>query len=120
MSATTPPGTLEPKPVTGIDTPREDDIITPCGGRCGRWMVVPHPRHITVGRAMDPATGEVRDWRPTPEWVEAEAETLYLAGSRCISCGPGAPPSVEVQAEHERIKALREFAAPAGEAETNR
>jgi hypothetical protein len=104
-----PPGTFEPKPVAGIDTPRDDDIITPCAGGCGRWMVVPHPRHTTGGRAMNPATGEVCDWKPTPEWVHAEAERFVPGFVALHFVRPGAPASAEVQAEHERIKSLREF-----------
>jgi hypothetical protein len=107
---------MEPKPVAGKDTPAADDIITPCAGRCGRWMVTQHPSHVRGGRAMDPETGEMRDWSPTPEWVEAEAERLARGGSSCLSCGPvelSEAERAEREAERERVNALRDYSDPA-------
>ena len=105
------------KPVAGKDTPAADDIITPCVGRCGRWMVTQHPSHVRGGRAMDPGTGEMRDWSPTPEWVEAEAERLARGGSSCLPCGPvevSAEERAEREAERERVNTLRDYSDSAG------
>jgi hypothetical protein len=108
---------MDPKPVAGKHTPAADDIITPCAGRCGRWMVTQHPSHVRGGRARDPESGEVRDWSPTPEWAEAEAARLAHGVSSCQSCGPVAL-SLEERAEgeavRERINALRDYSASAG------
>ncbi|HEU4705581.1 MAG TPA: hypothetical protein VFS64_00140 [Solirubrobacterales bacterium] len=108
---------MEPKPVAGKDTPAADDIITPCAGRCGRWMVTQHPSHVRGGRAMDPETGEMRDWSPTPEWVEAEAERLAGGGGSCLSCGPveiSGEERAEREADRERVNALRDYSDSAG------
>jgi hypothetical protein len=104
---------MEPKPVAGKDTPAADDIVVPCAGRCGRWMVIQHPSHLRGGRAMDPETGEMRDWQPTPEWVEAEAERLAQGGgSSCLACGPvelDDEERAEREAERQRVNALRAY-----------
>jgi hypothetical protein len=108
---------MEPKPIAGKDTPAADDIITPCAGRCGRWMVTQHPSHVRGGRAMDPETGEMRDWSPTPEWVDAEAGRLARGGRSCLSCGPvevSEEERAERDAERERVNALRDYSASAG------
>jgi hypothetical protein len=104
---------MEPRPTAGENTPAADDIITPCAGRCGRWMVAQHPSHVRGGHAMDPKTGEMRDWSPTPEWVGAEAERLARGGSSCLSCGPvevSDEERAEREAERQRINALRDYA----------
>lgn len=109
---------MEPKPVAGKDTPAADDIITPCAGGCGRWMATQHPRHIRGGQVRDSESGEMRDWSPTPEWVEAEAERLAGGGcSSCLSCGPvalTAEERAELEAERERINALRDYSPSGG------
>ena len=103
---------LEPKPLAGVETPAGDDIVTPCAGGCGGWMVTQHPRHILGGGEMDDETGEMRRWSPTPEWVEAEAARLERGGSSCLSCGPRELSDEEVvkhEAEEARINALRSY-----------
>jgi len=98
------------KPVPGIDTPAEDDIVVQCGGDCGTWLVAQHPSHISGGCSRDEETGELREWKPTPEWVEAEAKRAAKKGSRrCVSCGPGPRQTKTQQAETKRINALREY-----------
>jgi len=102
---------MEPKPKAGVDTPAADDIIVPCVGGCGRWMVIQHPSHVRGGGAF--VDGELREWKPTPEWVEAEAERLARGVSSCLSCGPVVLTEEEQaahDAESERIQALRDFA----------
>jgi hypothetical protein len=104
---------MDPKPVAGVETPASDDIITPCAGGCGGWMVTQHPRHILGGCDMDEETGEMRRWSPTPEWVEAEAERLGRGGRSCLACGPRHLSDEEIaerEADDERIKGLRDAA----------
>jgi hypothetical protein len=77
------------RPVPGVDTPREDDIITQCAGGCGKWMVQSHPRHITGGARLNPKTSKLEEYGPlTPEEVAIEVARLEQGGSRCVSCGP--------------------------------
>lgn len=106
------PTKMEPKPLAGKGTPATDDIIIPCAGGRGRWTVTQHPRHIRGGRARDPETGEMRDWLPTPEWAEAEAERLARCGGSCLACGPvkiGDVERAEREAERQRVNALRDY-----------
>ena len=80
------------KPVPGVDTPREDDVVTRCAGGCGRWLVRMHPRHIIGGARLNEGTGEMERYGPlSPEEVAIELARLEQGGSRCISCGP--PPA---------------------------
>jgi hypothetical protein len=103
---------MEPKPVAGQDTPAADDIVTPCAGRCGRWMVQQRPSHVRGGRALNPKTGEMRDWSPTPKWVEPEADRLARGDSSCLSCGPveaSDEERAEREVERQHVSALRNY-----------
>lgn len=72
--------------VPGVDTPREDDIVTACAG-CGETMIHAHPKHITGGSRLNDA-GEWEDHGPLSD--EEIAERIEkMSGSRCVSCGPG-------------------------------
>lgn len=96
------------KPVAGVDTPRADDIIVPCAcGKCGKWLVIPHPRYTSGGEQILP---QRRSWKATPEWAEAEAARLAKGGQRRAGCGPSLTPlSAEQEAERERIEALKDW-----------
>jgi hypothetical protein len=110
-----PRNASQPKPVAGVDTPKADDIIVPCAGGCGRWVVREHPRHITGG--SDVFGG---DWKPTPAWVAAEAAHMEEgAESLCPDCGANRPSTspekrAAVTAHMERMSALKEYTDPAG------
>lgn len=80
------------KPVPGVDTSREDDIVTRCAGGCGRRLVHQHPKHIIGGARLNEATGEMEEYGPLSlDEVAIEVARLEQGGSRCISCGP--PPA---------------------------
>lgn len=52
----------------------------------------------------------MRDWLPTPAWVEAERLVRY--GGSCLSCGPrkiSEEARAEYVAELESVNALRRY-----------
>jgi hypothetical protein len=103
----------EARPVAGVDTPAEDDIIHPCFGDrcvCGGWVVSIHPRHIGGGGTF--IDGKCMKWEPTPEWVEAEAKRIAYGRSCRSGCGRPVGPlqsQAEAEAEMDRVHALRHF-----------
>lgn len=79
----------QPKPVAGVDTPMEDDLIVQCAGGCGKWQVHQHPRHILGGAKLNPATGKFEDYGPPTEAEQADEVARIMKGKslRCMPCG---------------------------------